>query len=136
MSAVIGPVTASLSDDGGDDSLRDQIGLLHGVDVEAGADVPCDMAMEWPHAGVVGVVLDGEIGGGGAGGGLKELYVPTLRVVRMHNGAIPCANTFCKNVEVVSVQMHRVSGAGVVFDDDAHTVVGAEIVDVPLLTGC
>lgn len=134
VSAVIGPIAAGLSDDAGDDSLRDQIGLLHGVDVETAADVPCDVAMQWPHARVVGVVLNGEVAGRGRRAGLKELHVPALRVGPMHNGAVPGANAFRKHVEIVSVQMHRVSGARVVFDDDAHAVIVAEVVDVPLLT--
>lgn len=134
MPAVVGPVTAGLSHRGRNDSLLDQLGLLHGVDVEARADVPRDMAMQWPHAGVVGVVLNDDVGRDGRSAGLNELHVPALRVGCMHNGAVPRASAFRKNVEVVSVQMHGVSGAGVVFDDDTHAVIGAEVVDVPLLT--
>lgn len=52
----------------------------------------------------------------------------------MHNGTVPGAHAFREHVEVVSVQMHGVGGAGVVFDDDPHAVVVAEVVDVPLLT--
>lgn len=136
MPAVIGPVTAGLCDYGGNDSFLDQLGLLHGVDVEATADVPRDMAMQWPHTGVVGVVLDDEIRGGGLRAGLNELHVSALRVGRVHDGAVPCARTFGQNVKVMSVQMHRVGGAGVVLDDDADAVIGAEVVDVPLLIGC
>lgn len=134
MAAVIGPVTAGLRDHAGNDSLLDQLGLLHDVDVETGADVPRDMAMQRPHARVVGVVLDDDEAGGGPRAGLDELHVPALRVGRVHNGTVPCANAFRENVEVVSVQMHGVGGAAVVFDDDAHAVVGAEVVDIPLLT--
>lgn len=134
MPAVIGPVTAGLRHRGRNDSLLDQLGLLHGVDVEASADVPRDMAMQWPHAGVIGVVLNDDKARGGRRAGLKELHVPALRVGCMHNGAVPRANAFGQYVEVVSVQMHRVSGAGVIFDDDPYAVIGAEVVDVPLLT--
>lgn len=136
MPAVVGPVTAGLRDYGGNDSLLDQLGLLHGVDVEATTDVPRDMAMQWPHTGVVGVVLDDHMGGDGRSAGLNELHVSALRVGRVHDDAVPCARAFGQNVKVVSVQMHRVGGAAVVFDDDADAVIGAEVVDVPLLIGC
>lgn len=131
--AVIGPVAAGLSHRGRNDSLLDQIGLLHGVDVEARAHVPRDMAMQGPHAGVVGVVLNDNKTRARRTSALNDLHVPALCVGRMHNGAVPCANAFGKNVEVVTVQMHWVRGAGVVLDDDTHAVVVSEVVDVPLL---
>lgn len=65
MPGVVGPVAAGLSDHARNDSLLDQICLLHDVDVETGADVPRDMAMQWPHARVVGVVLDDDVAGRG-----------------------------------------------------------------------
>ena len=50
----------------------------------------------------------------------------------MSNSTIPLAGAFSENVEVVTVEMHRVRGWNGVLHDNANRVVVAEVVDVPL----
>lgn len=90
------------------------------------------MAMERPHAGVVGVVLQHDVSRRSGGARLDELYVATLGVLLVGDGAVPGADALGEDVEIVAVQMHGVGGREFVLDDDADGGVVAEVVGVPL----
>ena len=54
--------------------------------------MPRDMAMEGPHARIVGEILQHDVARGGSGTGLHDLHVPALRVGLVHDGAVPGAD--------------------------------------------
>ena len=114
--------------------LLDILGPLQHINIQARADMPRDMAMERPHAGIVHVKLNHDIPGRAAGvGGRQDLHVAALRVVDVGDSPVPGARSRGQDEEVVAVQVHGVGGEGdVVVDDEAHGGVGAEVVDVPL----
>lgn len=58
--------------------------LLHQIDVQPAADMPSDMAMEGPHARIIGVVLDDE-----EAVRLHDLHVAALRVGEVCDFAVP-----------------------------------------------
>lgn len=126
------PLTASLSDRVRDDSLRDLVRSLHDVDVQPGRHVPCDVAMEWPHTWVVRDELNDDEARGACHRALNQLHITSLGVGLMGNFAVPCANTFSQDVEIVPVHMHWMGGSTLVFDDDSNAGVGAIVVDIPL----
>lgn len=130
--AVRRPVTTCLRHDGRNLPLGDEVGPLHGVDVQARGHVPRDVAVEGPDARVVGVVLDDEMTGSGRGTGLQDLDIPSLRVRGMDGGAVPRAGSFVHDPEVVSVEVHGVGGGEEVANDELNGRVLAEVVDVPL----
>ncbi len=96
--------------------------------------MPVDVAMEGTDPRVIGLVLDDEVARLATVGaaGLEQLDVAPLRVLDVLHGAVPGADAFGEDVEVVSVEVHGVGGGEVVADDDADGGVGAEVVDVPL----
>lgn len=94
--------------------------------------MPRDVAMEGPRAGVVGVVLQDDVGGIVRGAALQHLRVAALRVLRVRDVAVPFAEALGEHVEVVAVQVHRVRGEKFVVDYEADGGVGAEVVDGPL----
>lgn len=126
------PITASLSDCVRDDSLRNLVRSLHDIDVQPSRHVPCDVAMERPHTWVVRDELNDNVARGAGHGALNQLHITSLGVGLMDNGAVPCAHTFGQNVEIMTVQMHRMRGSALVFDDDSDARVGTKVVDVPL----
>lgn len=97
--------------------------------------MPSDVAMQRPDTGVIGVVLNDQVSRLRNAiddcGGLQHLDIASLGVLDVGDGAVPGANTLSEDVEVVPVEMHRVSGGDLVFHDDADGVVVAEVVDVP-----
>ena len=93
--------------------------------------MPGDVAMERPHAGVIGLVLEHDIARSGRGAGLDELHVTTLGVGLMDDGTVPGADALGENVEIVAVEMHGVGSREFVLDDDADGTVVSEVVDVP-----
>lgn len=97
------PITASLSDGVGNDSLRDLVRSLHDVDVQTSRHVPCDVAMERPHTWIVRHELNDNVARGTCHRTLDDLHITSLRVGLMDNGAIPCADTFGQHVEIVTV---------------------------------
>ena len=127
VSAVIGPIAASLGHGGRDVVVLDRRRLLHGVDVEASTDVPSDVAVERPDTWVVSVVLDDDVAVW-----LQKLDIAALGIFDVHNLPIPSSHTFRQHVEIVSMKMHGMCSAGLVVQDDTDAVVGAEVVYVPL----
>ena len=95
--------------------------------------MPRDVAVEGPRAGVVGVVLQDDVGRvRRVGGALDELGVAALRVLRVGDDAVPGAETLGEHVEVVAVEMHGVGRDEGVVDYEADGGVGVEVVDCPV----
>ena len=134
MPRIARPVDTSLRHDLRQDALLQQVSRLDGVDVQAGADMPGNVAVERPDAWVVGVVLQDEITvlAGGRAAGLDELHIAALGVVLMGDLSVPFADPFRQDVEIVAVQMHRVRDGEFVLYDEADRVVVPKVVDVPL----
>ena len=97
MSSVRGPIPASLCHGARHDSLLEQLRLLHQVHIQARGNVPRNVTMERPDAGVVRVVLYDEVAVG-----LQELHVTALRIGLVDYGAIPCTCALGQDVEVVA----------------------------------
>ena len=74
-------------------SLLQERVLLDGVDIQPRADMPCDMAMEWPHARVICLILQHDISRGGSRTTLHELHITTLSILLMSDCAVPGPNT-------------------------------------------
>ena len=89
MSRVAGPIDARLLHTTRQDPLLQKRRLLDGVDVQSSADMPRDMAMERPHARVVGVVLQHDVPGRARRARLHNLDVATLRVRLVDDCAVP-----------------------------------------------
>ena len=113
--------------------------MLDGVDVEAGTDVPRDMAVEGPDAWVVGHVFNDDVAGCHQGtvsgdiGCWHKLHISALRVLCVSlNGAVPLALALGEDPEVVAVKMHGVGDWSGVVDVKANGAIATEIVDVPL----
>ena len=69
--------------------------------------MPSDMAVEWPHPGIIGVEFQHEIAWLISLSGLYQLRVSSLRI----NGvgcAVPLAYAFGYDPGVVAVEVHRV----------------------------
>lgn len=127
------PRGAGVGHDGRQHPLLDQGVLLDRVDVQPAANVPRDVAVEGPRAGVVGVVLQDDVGRvRRVGGALDELGVAALRVLRVGDDAVPGAETLGEHVEVVAVEMHGVGRDEGVVDYEADGGVGVEVVDCPV----
>lgn len=111
------PGLAGVGHDRRQHSLLQQSVLLDGVDVQARAHVPGDVAMEGPRAWVVRVVLQDDVPGlAGCVGTLDQLRVATLRVLLVGDFTVPRSLTLCEHVEVVAVEMHGVGGNEIVVD--------------------
>ena len=135
MSGVISPTDTSLPDAVWQDlGLQSRL-LFDGVDVQARADVPRDVAVERPHPRVIRLVLQHDIAGVGRGTGLHDLHVAALGVLLVDDRAVPGSDALGEDVEVVAVEVHRVVLCKFVFDDDAHGAVVSEVVDVPFGIG-
>ena len=132
MARIIRPSDTGLLDAAGQDPLLQQRLLLDGVDVQARADVPRDVAVERPHARVVGDVLQHDVARGGGGARLDDLDVAALGVLLVDDGAVPGADALGQDVEVVPVQVHGVGGRELVLDDEPDGRVVPEVVGVPL----
>lgn len=130
--AVSGPVATCLRYNGRNLPLGDEVGPLHGVDVQARGHVPGDVAVERPDARVIRVVLDDEMTRRGRRTGLQDLDIPSGRVCWIDGGSVPSARPFVDDPEVVSVEMHGVRGRKEVANDELHGRVLPEVVDVPL----
>lgn len=93
-------------------SLLDSIWNMHALHLlrigykrreETARGVPGDVAVEGPDAGL-GVELEDEMAIRA-----DELDIAALRVGGSHDGAIPGAEAFVEDVEVVAVEMHGVA---------------------------
>ena len=118
MSRVAGPIDARLLHTTRQDSLLQERLLLDGVDVQSSADMPRDVAMERPHARVVGVVLQHDVPGRARSARLHNLYVATLSVGLVDDFAVPGPHALGQDVEIMSVDMNGVGGRELVLDDD------------------
>lgn len=93
------------------------------------------MAVKGPRAWVIGIILQNDESGICCRAGLDELYIPTLRIMRISYDAVPGSCTFGEHVEVVAVKMHRVGGPDFVVNYEADGGIGAEVVHIPLGVG-
>ena len=84
--------------------------------------MPCNMAVEWPNPGIIGVELQYEIAWLGTHSGLYQLRVSPLRIDRV-GCAIPLAYAFSYDPEIVAVKMHRVGNWNVVVQHNADGAV-------------
>jgi hypothetical protein len=136
---AVGPCVPRLANITGHARKREGLDVgwaLEDVDVQAAGYVPGDVAMERPHAGVVLLELKHDIRVGsrvsGGLGWLEQLNVSHLGVRWVDDGAVPVTETLSKDVEVVSVHVHRMGAEGEgVLDDEADGGVGAEVEHVP-----
>ena len=116
--------------------LRDIPGPLHNIHIQSLANMPRDMAMQWPHPRIISIKLQHEIARLiFACSGLYHLRVSSLRIDGV-DCAIPCAYAFGYDPGIVAVEMHGVGDVGyVVVQYDADGGVGTEVVDIPLGVG-
>ena len=69
--------------------LLQQPRLLNRIDIQTSTHMPRDMAMKGPRAGVIGVVLQDDVGRVIRGAALQHLRVAALRVLRVRDVAVP-----------------------------------------------
>lgn len=126
---VCRPVSTSLCHNHGDGDILLDIGRpLQNVRIQAGTDMPCDVAVERPDTRVVSVYLPHNVPVG-----REKLDVTTLWIVGIGDrDTIPVSWSLVENEHIVAVKMHRVSCGGRVVDDDSDGGVGSEILDIPL----
>ena len=92
--------------------------------------MPRNMAMERPHTRIISVEFQHQIPRPSPRFGcLKDLRVAPLGIDGV-DGAVPFADAFGYDPEIVTVEVHGVGGGDFVVQDDADGGVGAEIVDV------
>jgi hypothetical protein len=79
---------------------------LKNIDIQATADVPCDVAMHWPDTRVVLVPLKNDVAWSAVGKtGLHKLNITTLGIGCVDDSAIPLTKTLSENMEIVTVKM-------------------------------
>ena len=94
--------------------------------------MPCDVAMERPHARVICLVLEHDIPWCARCTTLHELHITTLRVGLMGDLAVPGSDALGQDVEIMAMKMHRVGGRELVLDNEPDGAVVTKVVDVPL----
>ena len=125
---IVGPISAGLPNGIRNDLLLDQIGLLHHIDIKAGGDMPGNMAVQGPHARVVGTVLKDQMSVR-----LQQLHIPPLRIFEIGNGAVPLGfGPVGQDEEIVPVEVYRVRGKAAVSKNNPHALVLARVVHIPL----
>jgi len=98
------PIPTRLRHDHRDIVFCDPIRLFEDIDIKTRADVPRDMAVQRPHARVVGLELQHNIRRNLGGlRGLQDLDVAALRVGRIDDRAVPGTEAFVEYVDVVPV---------------------------------
>ena len=132
MPRIRRPIHTSLLDTIRQHPLLQQRQRLNSINIQTRANMPRNMAMERPHARIIRIVLQDDISRSGRTARLDDLHVATLRVGLMGYFAVPGADAFGEDVEIVAVEMHGVGGWEFVLDDEADGAVVAEVVDVPL----
>ena len=94
--------------------------------------MPCDMAVEWPHTGIISVEFQHEIAWVGSVSGLYQLCVSPRWIDRVGR-AIPYAYAFGYDPEIVAVKMHWMGDkVHVVVQHNADGAVGTKVVDIRL----
>ena len=99
--------------------------------------MPCAMAVQRPHPRIVGIELNYYVARSQRRIRLSHhVCVPPRRVGNIGGDSpIPVTITFSQDEEIMSVEMHGMSGVGridVVTEDDTDRVIIAKVVDVPL----
>lgn len=125
---VCRPVSTRLSHDQGDGHIFLDIDrALQDIRIQATRNMPGDVAMEGPDAGVVGVDLPYDVAVG-----REHLHIAPQRVVGVGDGgAVPVPGSFVQDKHVVAVKMHGMGRRRGVVDHHADGRVGAEVLDVP-----
>jgi hypothetical protein len=133
--AVRGPVFTSLIYTRRHVHRRDVIRTLQKIHIQTGTDVPGQVTMERPDAGVVQDEIDHHVPDSNAlHTGLEYMGVSPHGVVEA-DGAVPLAQPFGNNPEVVSVKVHGVLaqvGHAVIIEDDPDRGVGSQVVREPV----
>ncbi len=132
MTGISSPITTRLRHRRRKHPLAQCGSLLDSVDIQPRTDMPRDMAMERPHARIVGLILQDKIPRGSSAAPLHYLHVTTLSVLLIDDDSIPRSHTFGEDVEVVPVEMHGMGSSEFVLHDEADGGVVAKVVDVPL----
>jgi hypothetical protein len=83
----------------------------HDVDIQSIADVPRNVAVEWPNAGIISTKVENNVALSawfaiGWVAGVNELGVSALGIVGTSDGSIPSASALSDNPEIVTVEMH------------------------------
>lgn len=84
--------------------------LLDGIDIQPCANMPRNVAMERPDAGIISFVLQNDVAGVSRCAWADKLHVAALGVPLVNDGAVPETVAFGKDVEVVAVEVHGVGG--------------------------
>lgn len=108
MTSISGPIDTSLLHTSREDPLLQERRLLDRIDVQTRADMPRDMAMERPHARIIGVILEHDIPRRASRAGLDNLDVATLGICLVDDCAVPGSDALGQDVEIVAVEMHGV----------------------------
>ena len=66
-------------------------------------EVPCDMAVKWKYARVICRELYHHVSVS-----LQDLGVPPLRIVWIHDSAVPLASLFRENEHALAMKVHGV----------------------------
>jgi hypothetical protein len=92
---------------GGWENLSGNISwTLKDLNVQASADVPGNVAMEWPDSWIILSPLQNNIRWGvGILCWADKLNITALCIVRVGDDAVPSAEAFCENVIIVSVKL-------------------------------
>ena len=99
--------------------LRDILRLFDSIDIQASADVPSDVTMEWPNTRIVGLVFNDQVACLGLRlppGHNLDITPDWVRRVGSLNSAVPGLGTLREDPEIVAVEMHGVSHWGNVLD--------------------
>jgi hypothetical protein len=90
--------------------LLDLLGVRDSIHIQAAGHVPSHVAVERPHAGVVGFDLHDHVRRCAVGlGVVQNVHVAALWVLWVDDAAVPFAVTFSKNVHIVAVVMETIS---------------------------
>ena len=128
------PVRAGLGQSSRDVRLLDISRALDDGNIETSRDMPRNVTVQRPNARVVAIEFKNQMARISRAPDLNQLHVSALRVVRSHNSlAIPRPLSFRENPEVVTMQMHGMSGSEVIVEDDADARVGSKVIDIPFL---
>ena len=106
---------------------------LQYIYIHASTQMPRDMAMERPDAGIVLIPLQHDIRRLLDGAATRDLlHIPSLWIAWVGDCSIPCPSASGQDLEVMAVQVHWVVGKELVVDDHANRRSAALVEDVPL----
>jgi hypothetical protein len=100
--------------------------------------MPSQMTVKRPNTRVILIELQNHKGRNNTSGGilsiLQHMHIATNSVGGVDNSAVPGAEAFSEDVEVMTVEMHRVTAnEAVVYEVDADGFIGAKVKYVPIV---